>query len=142
MHTLILLLICDKRGRIIFVGQLFPGSQVDFSLFKKELAGFDYKKLQVWVDLGFVGIENYLTDSQVKIGHKKPKNRELTQQQKDENKEISSVRVIVEHAIGGIKRYFILRHENRIRLRNKISEAVEMCASLWNFKRGFSLKTA
>ncbi|CAN5913274.1 hypothetical protein BH24BAC1_BH24BAC1_40670 [soil metagenome] len=78
MHTLILLLICDKRGRIIFVGQLFPGSQVDFSLFKKELAGFDYKKLQVWVDLGFVGIENYLTDSQVKIGHKKPKNRELT----------------------------------------------------------------
>lgn len=124
------------------MGQLFPGSQVDFTLFKKELAHFDYSKLQVWVDLGFTGINNYLTTSPVKIGHKKPKNKELTQEQKDENKAIAKVRIIVEHAIGGMKRYFILRHENRIRARNKISEAVEMCASLWNFKRGFSLKTA
>lgn len=141
-HTLILLLICDKKGRIIFVGQLFPGSQVDFTLFKKELSGFDYSKLQVWVDLGFTGIKNYLTNSSVKIGHKKPKNQELTKEQKEENKQIAKVRVVVEHAIGGMKRYFILRDENRIRLRNKISEAVEICASLWNFKRGFSLNPA
>ncbi len=139
---MILLLVCDKQGRIIFVGQLFPGAQVDFTLFKKELVHFDYTQLQVWVDLGFTGIRKYLTNSPVKIGHKKPKNQELTQAQKDENKQISSVRVIVEHAIGGMKRYFILRHENRIRLRTKISEAVEICASLWNFKRGFSLNAA
>jgi len=136
-----MLLICDKAGRIIYVGQLFCGSQVDFGLFKKELSQFDYSGKQVWVDLGFTGIKDYLSESQVQIGHKKPRNKELSKQQKLQNQGISKVRVVVEHAIGGMKRYFILRHENRIRLRNKISDAVEMCASLWNFKRGFSLKT-
>ena len=42
-----MLLICDKAGRIIYVGQLFCGSQVDFTLFKKELAQFDYAHKQV-----------------------------------------------------------------------------------------------
>jgi hypothetical protein len=137
-----MLLICDKAGRIIYVGQLFCGSQVDFTLFKKELARFAYDNKQVWVDLGFTGIKNLLPQEQVQIGYKKPRNKELTKQQKLHNQEISTTRVVVEHAIGGMKRYFILRHENRIRLRNKISDAVEICASLWNFKRGFSLKTA
>jgi len=137
-----MLLICDKAGRIIYVGQLFSGSQVDFGLFKKELSMFDYQGKQVWVDLGFTGIKDYLSESQVQIGHKKPRNKQLSQEQKLQNQAISKVRVVVEHAIGGMKRYFILRHENRIRLRNKISDAVEMCASLWNFKRGFSLKAA
>jgi hypothetical protein len=137
-----MLLICDKAGRIIYVGQLFCSSQVDFTLFKKELARFAYDNKQVWVDLGFTGIKNLLPQEQVQIGYKKPRNKELTKQQKLHNQEISTTRVVVEHAIGGMKRYFILRHENRIRLRNKISDAVEICASLWNFKRGFSLKTA
>jgi hypothetical protein len=87
------------------------------------------------VDLGFTGIKNHLPQEQGQIGHK---NQELTKPQKLLNQHLSKVRV-VEHAIGGTKRYFILRHENRIRSRNKISDAVEMCASLWNFKRGFSL---
>ena len=137
-----MLLICDQAGRIIYVGQLFCGSQVDFTLFKKELAGFAYHNKQVWVDLGFTGIKNFLPQVQVQIGHKKPRNKQLTKEQKLHNQAISRARVIVEHAIGGMKRYFILRHENRIRLRNKISEAVEICASLWNFKRGFCLNTA
>ncbi len=137
-----MLLISDKAGRIIYLGQLFSGSQVDFTLFKKELSRLDYSGKQVWVDLGFTGITNYLPKSPVQIGCKKPRNKELTKPQKLQNKEISKVRVVVEHAIGGMKRYLILRHENRIRLRNKISDAVEICASLWNFKRGFTLNTA
>jgi hypothetical protein len=142
MHTLIMLLICDKAGRIIYVGQLLSGSQVDFTLFKKERAQLDYNNKQVWVDLGFTGIRKYLSEEQVQIGHKKPKNKELTQEQKEENKQIAKVRIIGEPAIGGMKRYFILRYENRIHLRNKISDAVEICASLWNFKRGFSSNAA
>ncbi len=65
-----MLLICDKAGRIIYVGQFFCGSQVDFTLFKKELAQFDYAHKQVWVDLGFTGIKNHLPQEQVQIGHK------------------------------------------------------------------------
>lgn len=137
-----MLLICDKAGRIIYLGGLYSGSQVDFALFKKDLAGFDYSGKQVWVDLGFTGIKDHLSQEQVQIGCKKPPKKELTKEQKLQNQEISRIRVVVEHAIGGMKRYFILRHENRMRLRNNISDAVEICASLWNFKRGFSLNAA
>ena len=66
-----MLLSCDKAGRIIYLGHLFSGSQVDFTLFKKDLSRFDYSGKQVWVDLGFTGIKNYLDESPVQIGHKK-----------------------------------------------------------------------
>ncbi len=141
-HALILLLICDTAGRIICVGGLFGGSQADFTLFRKELAGFDYTNKQAGVDSAFTGIKNCLPREQLQTGYKKPNNQQLTKEQKLQNREISKTSLVAGHAIGGMKRYFILRHENRIRLRNKISDAVEICASLWNFKRGFSLNAA
>ena len=70
-------------------------------------------------------------------------NTELTQQQKDENQALAKVRIVVEHAIGGLKRYYILRNENRIKKPEenlKLDMAVELCAALWNFKRGFTKK--
>lgn len=115
---------------------------MDFTLFKKELAHLDFSRKQVWVDLGFVGIKNFIQEERVHIPHKKSRNKLLTQAQKDENKALSRVRVIVENAIAALKRYYILRHESRIKLRNKLSEAVELCAALWNFKRGFTTQTA
>jgi hypothetical protein len=36
----------------------------------------------------------------------KTKNKELTKEQKLHNQHVSKVRVVVEHAIGGMKRYF------------------------------------
>ena len=44
---------------------------------------------------------------------KKPKGKELTQEQKRENKEISSFRILVEHAIGGVKRCRIVKERLR-----------------------------
>ena len=44
---------------------------------------------------------------------KKPKGKELTQEQKQENKEISSLRILVEHAIGGVKRCRIVKERLR-----------------------------
>jgi hypothetical protein len=40
---------------------------------------------------------------------KKPKGKELTEEQKLENKKISSFRILVEHAIGGVKRCRIVK---------------------------------
>ena len=40
---------------------------------------------------------------------KKPRNGELTSKQKFENQIIASVRVVVEHAIGGVKRCRIVK---------------------------------
>ena len=45
----------------------------------------------------------------VKMPTKKPKGKELTPEQKQKNKEISSFRILVEHAIGGVKRCRIVK---------------------------------
>jgi hypothetical protein len=144
-HTLIFLIVCDKKGRIIFMGHIHVGQNVDITLFKKELAIFNYERLQLWVDLGFEGIEKTLqntceTDRNVIIGHKKKKKKTLTDAQKAENFEIARVRVKVEHAIGGLKRYYILRHENRLNnpaVNPILDLALDCCAGLWNFRRSF-----
>jgi hypothetical protein len=49
----------------------------------------------------------------VKIPTKKPKGKQLTDEQKRENREISSFRMIVEHAIGGAKRCRIVKERFR-----------------------------
>ncbi|MDJ0691333.1 MAG: transposase family protein [Xenococcaceae cyanobacterium MO_188.B32] len=43
----------------------------------------------------------------MEIPHKKPKGGELTEEQKEENRELASERVVCEHAFAGVKRYGI-----------------------------------
>jgi hypothetical protein len=73
------------------------------------------------------------TAEAVIIPHKKPKKSELTQLQKDENKEKSKKRIWVEHSIGGMKRYRFLADRLRNRDFNLYNDALEVCAGLWNF---------
>ena len=75
--------------------------------------------------LGFTP-ENVKTDH----GIKKPKNQKLTNEQKEMNKLISSFRVTVEHAIGSIKRYRIVKDECRLRktgILTTFSQFVQVC---------------
>ena len=44
---------------------------------------------------------------------KKPKSRDLTDQEKAKNREISSIRIRIEHAMSGIKRYRIVKDKLR-----------------------------
>jgi len=74
---------------------------------------------------------------------KKPRGKELTQEQKDNNRQISSYRVRVEHAIGGVKRYRIVKDECRLRKNDFVGGAFLYCAALHNFRlktRPFSYK--
>ena len=54
-------------------------------------------------DLGFQGLQNEFVN--VHLQHKKPRGKELTDEQKQENREFSSQRVKCEHAHAGMKRY-------------------------------------
>lgn len=127
----------------MYVGNLYLGAEVDWTLFKKELLAFNYEQIKIWVDLGFVGIVKVLENGQIMIGHKRKKNTELTAFQKFENQQLAKQRIVVEHAIGGMKRYYILRHENRMNKPHenpKLDSAVEICAALWNFRRSFKVQ--
>jgi hypothetical protein len=54
-------------------------------------------------DLGFQGLQNEFVN--VHLPHQKPKGKELSEQQKQENRVFSQRRVKCEHAHAGIKRY-------------------------------------
>ncbi|MEA1909131.1 MAG: transposase family protein [Euryarchaeota archaeon] len=62
------------------------------------------KGITLWLDLGFTGVDNDYPDACVRRSKKKPRGKELTGEEKAQNKVICSIRVLVEHAIGGIKR--------------------------------------
>ena len=63
-----------------------------------------------------------------------PRGGELTPPEKATNRRISSIRIRIEHAIGGVKRYRIVKDKIRL-LKDGIRDAVmETCCGLHNFR--------
>lgn len=132
------MVLTDLKGRVIYMSDLYPGSQVDFSIFKWELNDYSYEKLRIWVDLGFQGIKELLQNASIRIPIKKKRDKPRSENDKRYNREVSRVRVRVEHAIGGMRRYGVLQHRCRLKSSEKIIEIAELCAGLWNFKKGYA----
>jgi hypothetical protein len=109
--------------------------------FPPELDWFDV--IQVLVDLGYQGIVTDYEGDNIQIPHKKPrKNKnnpdpQLTDKQKAENRAVSSLRIFVENAIGGIKRYNILVHRFRNHRQNFEDQVIAVSAALWNFSLSY-----
>ena len=125
---------------IVFLGRTFSGHNHDYSMLKQELPpDLDwFVDLDLWVDLGYQGIRSDYAGERIEIPHKKPRkskknpNPELSLEQKAENKAVSQVRIFVEHAIGGMKRFNILVQRFRNRKENFEDDSVGICAGLWN----------
>jgi DDE superfamily endonuclease len=57
----------------------------------------------------------------------------LSDEQKAANTALSQIRILIEHAIGGMKRYTILVQVFRTRKADFEDDAIGICAGLWNF---------
>jgi hypothetical protein len=57
----------------------------------------------------------------------------LSDVQKAAKKALSQIRIFIEPAIGGVKRYNILVHVFRHRKTDFEEDAIGICAGLWNF---------
>ena len=68
---------------------------------------------------------------------KKPKGRDLTVEERAKNREISSIRIRVEHAIRGIKRYRIVKDKLRNYKKGFTDLVMETCCGLHNFRLNF-----
>lgn len=82
-------------------------------------------------DLGYQGLQNEFVN--IHLPHKKPKGKELTVEQKEENRVFSGERVICEHAIGGMKRYRAVAEIYRNRVPNFDDRLMLTAAGLWNY---------
>ncbi len=126
---------------IVFLGRTFSGHNHDYSMLKQELPPeLDwFTDIHVRVDLGYLGIQSDYRGDQIDIPTKKPRkskknpNPQLSDEQKAANKALSQVRIFIEHAIGGMKRYNILVHVFRNRKVDFEDDAIGVCAGLWNF---------
>jgi hypothetical protein len=125
---------------IVFLGRTFSGHNHDYRMLKQELPPeLDwFRDLEVWVDLASQGIQSDYEGDLIEIPHKKPRKSKknphpaLTVEQRAENKAASQIRIFIEHAIGGMKRFNILVHRFRNHTENFEDDSVGICAGLWN----------
>lgn len=141
-HTVKNTVITSLDRFILFLGYTVDGSQHDYGLFKEEFPPSEewFNTLKVWVDLGYLGIRKAYGALEIFIPHKTPRKSKanpepsLTEEQKAENREQSRVRVVVEHAIGGMKRFAILVNRYRNRKAGFVDTVALIGAGLWNWK--------
>jgi hypothetical protein len=116
MHTLKNQIICLPKGEdIVDVVAGEPGPKADITIWRENADKFDEKQK-------FSADKAYVSEPQIRTPKKKPKNGELTQEEKEKNKEISSERIFVEHLIRIIKIFKIM--EERFRLKKDKYESV------------------
>jgi hypothetical protein len=93
----------------------------------------------LYQDTGFQGHE--IVGVHIHQPKKKPRGGELTSEEKYENKLISSIRVVVEHVIAGIKRCRIVKDVFRNTKANYDDDVIELACGLHNF-RSYHRRTA
>jgi DDE superfamily endonuclease/Helix-turn-helix of DDE superfamily endonuclease len=131
-HTRKNIIISNKQKFIHVVSPSKDGTFHDKAMLDKEnIAQLLPSDAEVFVDKGFQGMSK-LTSATINMPLKKPKNQLLTPEQKENNGIISSIRICVEHAIGGMKRYGVLSEIFRNK-NGSDDKMTRVCAGLWNF---------
>jgi IS5 family transposase len=124
------LIIVDVETKEIIAIYQDKGSAHDFSIFKRSKITL-HELLVLLADSGFQGIEAFHRASWIPF--KRSKNNPLTNDQKNENKVLSSIRVCVEHTIRRIKRFKILscRYRNK---RKRHGLRMALICGLYNYE--------
>jgi hypothetical protein len=121
----------NEACHIGFLSPTCEGQASDIS--RAEMAGYTLPPGScLYQDKGFQGF--FLPGMTSVQPKKKPRGGELTPPEQAVNRQISSIRLRIEHAIGGVKRYRIVKDTIRL-LKDGIRDAVmETCCGLHNFR--------
>jgi len=107
MHTLKSQLITDQQGEIMDISAGFPGPVSDIKI---------YRATRLPKEIGEkpkIGDKAYLGED-IQTPRKKPKGGELSEAEKQQNRELSRKRIKVEHSIRRVKGFKILRQDYRL----------------------------
>jgi len=130
-HTIKNLIVSDLKNRILYLSWTYEGSVHDKTICDEEELNFS-KKVSLWLDSGFEGFNP--EKAIINRPKKKPRKKELTDQEKKQNQAISQIRVKVEHAIGQCKVFKIVKDEIRAFKEDFRDVAMLLACSLSNFK--------
>jgi hypothetical protein len=123
--------VIDESCHICFLSATYEGTASDKHL--AELEGYTLPHGScLYQDRGFQGfILNGITIVQPK---KKPPGGELTPPEKATNRAISSIRIRIEHAIGGVKRSRMVKDKIRLLKDGMRDTIMETCCGLHNLR--------
>jgi DDE superfamily endonuclease len=122
----------DEKKYIHYMSKTKSGRRHDKRIADKEgILSSIPPDITAWTDTGFVGTKKQ--HDRTVMPAKAMKNKPLTYEQKQENKLISSIRVVSEHAIGGFKRFKAASDIYRNKLTNFDDLLTEVSIGLWNF---------
>lgn len=125
-------IIGDIEERLVrYLSETYPGRVHDKRICDIEELVFP-SDIGLFQDTGFQGYHpEGVTIYQPK---KKPKGKELTSEEKAENKIISSIRVLIEHIISGVKRCRIVKDIFRNTTAYFADQVMEIACGLHNFR--------
>lgn len=138
MHTRKNLVVTDDNKRILMLSPTKNGQRHDkWRLEQTHWLKFIPPDITLWVDTGFMGIEQQLTAGIPVMRPKKgSKKHPLSLEQKADNRVISGLRIVCEHALAGIKRFgaLFLPYRNR---KGQDDSFMLIASGLWNFHLNF-----
>jgi hypothetical protein len=124
-HTVKNQLMVNNRGFIIHKTNQKRGCRHDYDIYKNNHAVTPKQVVNVF-DLGYLGIESDFPEQLSALPYKKKRNLELSEEEKEYNKNHSKNRIVIEHTICRLKKYRIMSDvfRNKLRKHNKISDIV------------------
>jgi hypothetical protein len=113
------------------LSQTYEGKRHDKKIADEESPTYP-TDIGVYKDTGFQGYEP--EGVQTFQPQKKPKGKELTLEQKEQNRLISSIRIVIEHIIAGIKRCRIVKDLFRNTKEHYDDLVMEIACALHHFR--------
>ena len=104
------------------------GPTADINLFREQ-------QPRMHPEQEFMGDKAYIGAERMTTPHKKPKKKELTEEQRGENKVISGKRIFIEHLMCRLKVFRILSHQFRLNSRRYRTVMLAICG-LFRLKLG------
>lgn len=133
-HTVKNNVLVNAQGEIVLLTATCEGKKHDKKIADEAAFTLPEGSL-LYQDTGFQGFA--LEGTIIFQPTKKPRGGELTADEKAQNRLISRIRVRVEHAINGVKRYRIVKDQLRNWKANFRDQVMETCCGLHNFRLRF-----
>lgn len=133
-HTIKNIVVNDQNKRIILLTNTEEGKTHDKKAVEEsEIIDSFPSDIPIYVDNGFQGLSTVFPNHIIIMPKRKPKKKELTIEEKENNKEISRRRILSENSICGAKRYRIVYDVFRNHI-DKFDDSIMLAAcGLWNY---------
>lgn len=144
-------MISTRQRIVLFLSLTNACSTHDMSQFRTNFKPGQkwFEALECIVDLGYLGFDKDFPGCEVHIPKRKlprrGKNLHKTDEElfpqafKEHNKRVSQLRVWVEHAIGGIKRFYCMTQRWRNRIPAFQDQAILIASGIWNLHLGANI---